>query len=106
MPKKTAEKTSAAIINQLQSLPFYAQQTLTMDNGAENAKHEDISKSLGTKCYFAHPYHSWQRGTNENTNDLIRWYLPEGTDFSKLLDEQIMYIESNFKPSPKKVSGV
>ena len=74
MPKKTAEETSAAIINRLQSLPFYARQTLSMDNGTENAKHEDISKSLGTKCYFVHPYHSWERGTSENTNGFIRWY--------------------------------
>ena len=74
MPKKTAEETSAAIINRLQSLPFYARLTLTMDNGTENAKHEDISKSLGTKCYFVHPYHSWERGTSENTNGFIRWY--------------------------------
>jgi IS30 family transposase len=50
MPKKTAEETSAAIINRLQSLPFYARQTLTMDNGTENAKHEATSKSLGIKC--------------------------------------------------------
>jgi IS30 family transposase len=46
MPKKTAEETSAAIINRLQSLPFYARQTLTRDNGTENAKHKDLSKSL------------------------------------------------------------
>ena len=76
-----------------------------MDNGTENAKHEDISKSLGTKCYFAHPYHSWERGTNENTNGLIRWYLPKGTDFSKLSDEQIMYIESTLNHCPRKCLG-
>ena len=73
MLKKTAEETSAAIISRLESLTFYTRQTLTMDNGTENAKHEDITKSLGTKCYFAHPYHSWEHGTNKNTNGLIRW---------------------------------
>lgn len=105
MPKKTAEETSAAIINRLQFLPFYARQTLTMDKGTENAKHEDISKSLGTKCYFAHPYHSWERGTNENTNGLIRWYLQKGTNFSKHSDEQIMYIKSTLNHRPRKCLG-
>jgi len=102
---KTAKETSGAIIKRLQSLPFYARQTLTLDNGTENAKHEDITKSLGTKCYFAHPYHSWERGTNENTNGLIRWYLPKGTDFSKISDEQIRRIESALNNRPRKCLG-
>lgn len=105
IPSKTAKVTSGVIINRLQSLPFYARQTLTLDNGTENAKHEDITKSLGTKCYFAHPYHSWERGTNENTNGLIRWYLPKGTDFSKISDEQIMSIESTLNNRPRKCLG-
>jgi len=60
-----------------------------MDNGTENAKHEDISKSLGTKCYFVHPYHSWERGTNENTNSFTRWHLLEGIYFSKLSENKL-----------------
>ena len=104
-PSKTAKVTSGIIIKRFKELPLNARQTLTMDNGTENARHETITAKLGTKCYFAHPYHSWERGTNENTNGLIRWYLPKGTDFSKITNEQIMFIESALNNRPRKCLG-
>ena len=105
IPSKTAKVTSGIIIKRFEELPLNARQTLTMDNGTENTLHETITAKLGTKCYFAHPYHSWERGTNENTNGLIRWYLPKGTDFSKITNEQIMFIESALNNRPRKCLG-
>ena len=64
--------------------PLSAQvHTLTYDNGKEFAYHMEIAKVLKADGYFAHPYHSWERGLNENTNGLIRQYLSKGTDFNR-----------------------
>ena len=75
--RKGAAETNKAIIARLKKLPAHGRQTLTLDNGTENAKHELLAAKLGIKCYFAHPYASWERGTNEHINGLIRWYLPK-----------------------------
>ena len=105
LDRKSAEETSSAVIKRLKSLPEKARRTLTMDNGTENAKHEEITSILEIKCYFAHPYASWERGTNEHVNGLVRWYLPKGTDFSKISDEQIAMIESLINNRPRKCLG-
>lgn len=105
MPAKTSKETVRVIIERFQLLSPSARLTLTLDNGTENTQHENITAELGTKCYFAHPYHSWERGTNENTNGLIRWYLPKGTDFSKISDEQIKSIELVLNNRPRKCLG-
>jgi IS30 family transposase len=105
LPRKGAAETNKAIINRLKKLPANGRQTLTLDNGTENAKHEQLSAKLGIKCYFAHPYSSWERGTNENLNGLIRWYLPKGTDFSKIAPEQIALIEYLLNSRPRKCLG-
>ena len=105
LSRKGAAETNKAIINRLKKLPVGGRQTLTLDNGTENAKHEQLSTRLGIKCYFAHPYSSWERGTNENTNGLIRWYLPKGTDFSKIAPEQIAQIEHLLNSRPRKCLG-
>ncbi|OGL40999.1 MAG: transposase [Candidatus Schekmanbacteria bacterium GWA2_38_9] len=57
------------------------------------------------KCFFAHPYASWERGTNEHINGLIRWYLPKGTDCSNISEEQISQIESLINNRPRKCLG-
>src|SRR5512146_710090 len=105
LPRKGAAETNKAIISRLKKLPAKGRQTLTLDNGTENAKHEQLSAKLGIKCYFAHPYASWERGTNENINGLIRWYLPKGTDFSKIDKEQITQIEFLLNSRPRKCLG-
>lgn len=74
---KTAEATCEAIVERRKGLPKKARRTLTLDNGTENAKHEAITAAIGTKCYFARPYASSQRGTNEHVNGFVRWYLPK-----------------------------
>lgn len=105
LPRKSASDTVKAVVQRLKPLPPEARRTLTMDNGTENAGHQQITSDIGTKCYFAHPYASWERGTNENTNGLIRWYLPKGTDFNTITTEQIAKIESSLNNRPRKCLG-
>ena len=79
--------------------------TITADNGKEFAKHEDISQKLDINFYFCKPYHSWERGANENTNGLIRQYIPKGTDFSEVTNKRIKWIENNLNNRPRKRLG-
>lgn len=103
--RKGAQETKDAVINRLKRLPARARKSLTMDNGTENAQHEDITANIGIKCFFAHPYSSWERGTNEHINGIIRWYLPKGTDFSKISEQEIAQIESLINNRPRKCLG-
>jgi IS30 family transposase len=105
LKRKSADETNKAVVKRLNGFPQKSRRTLTMDNGSENAGHQKITSAIGIKCYFAQPYASWQRGTNENTNGLIRWYLPKGTDFSKISDEHIAQIESLINNRPRKCLG-
>ena len=102
IPNLKPAMTTQTITNRLQPLPVKLRRTLTMDNGIENAGHKQITAGLGTKCYFAHPYRSSERGTNENTNGLIRWYLPKGTDFAKVNENDIARIEYLLNTRPRK----
>ena len=101
----TARETTRAVTKRLKDLPRNLRRTITVDNGHENAGHEDIRKEIKTKVFFAHPYHSWERGTNENTNGLIRWYLPKGTDFAMIPSERIKEIEYRLNTRPRKRLG-
>jgi IS30 family transposase len=76
-----------------------------MDNRTENAGHENITAAIKIKCYFAHPHASWEQGTNEHVNGLVRWYLQKGTDFSKILYKQIAQIKSLINNRPRKCLG-
>ena len=76
--------------------------TLTYDNGKEFAEHEEIAKQLEANGYFAHPYHAWERGLNENTNGLIRQYFPKGSDFSKLTQTEVKRVEHLLNTRPRK----
>lgn len=98
----TAQETNQAVINRLGILSESKRQTLTLDNGSENSGHKSITASLGTKCYFARPYHSWERGTNENTNGLIRYYFPKKTDFAKISEKEIKQVETILNNRPRK----
>ncbi len=79
--------------------------SITFDNGKEFALHEVIADSLNIQVYFARAYHSWERGTNENTNGLIRQFLPKSQRFHHVTDEQIQAIEYNLNHRPRKVLG-
>ena len=79
--------------------------TLTLDNGTEFALHDEISKTLKTKVYFANPYSPWERGLNENTNGLIRRFYPKGTDFSKVTTDEILRVQNILNNRPRKTLG-
>lgn len=79
--------------------------TITSDNGKEFVEHKAIAKSLAVDYYFAHPYHSWERGANENMNGLIRQYLPKGTSFDSLDDNEIKRIRDKLNHRPRKKLG-
>ena len=72
-----------------QSIPKAYRKTLTLDNGSENANFKQLETELDMSTYFAKPYASWERGTNENSNGLLRRYFPKGTDFLKLADDAL-----------------
>ena len=99
--RRTADATEKAIVRLL--LSHISQVlTITFDNGKEFANHEKIAQQLQAEMYFAHPYASWERGTNENTNGLIRQYLPKGTDFSSVTADQLFFIKERLNHRPRK----
>lgn len=77
--------------------------TLTADNGIEFASHEYIASALDAKVYFAHPYHSWERGLNENTNGLIRQYIPKSSDFKQIELGKIQKVTKDLNNRPRKL---
>jgi len=99
---KEVAKMFSKILNKLNPL---FKKTMTYDNGVEMARHERITQNTGMKIYFAHPYSSWERGTNENTNGLIRRYLPKGTDFNLIDKKQLMIIQEKLNNRPRKIIG-
>jgi len=79
--------------------------TITADNGKEFAFHQKIAEALNVGVYFAKPYHSWERGANENTNGLIRQYFPKGTSFENITNEQVTYVQNKLNNRPRKKLG-
>lgn len=79
--------------------------TITVDNGKEFCDHRDIAAVLQTKIYFAHPYASWERGLNENTNGLIRQYFPKKYDFAKITPEDVNKVAARLNNRPRKTLG-
>lgn len=77
--------------------------TITWDNGKEFAGHEIISELTGGDCYFATPYHSWERGLNEHTNGLIRQDIPKGTEFKNVTNDEIKKIQKMLNTRPRNV---
>jgi len=97
--QRTKEAVKDTIIALLTGYPVH---TITCDNGKEFAGHEEFSRALAADTYFAHPYSSWERGTNENTNGLIRQYIPKNTDFRKLTKLDVSFVENQLNSRPRK----
>lgn len=98
----TGEETIAVQMELFETLPTKVRRSTTLDNGRENHLHKRLEK-LGMKTYFADPYTSWQRGTNENTNGLLRRYLPKKTSFKNLSQEELDDIVQEINNRPRKV---
>jgi len=79
--------------------------TITFDNGKEFCEHEAIAAALGARIYFAHPYASWERGLNENTNGLVRQYFPKGSDLAQLTKAEVQLVADLLNNRPRKTLG-
>jgi len=102
--KKDADAVSQKTTNLLKPFSDYVL-TITGDNGKEFAGHEQLSKQLNIDFYFAHPYSSWERGLNENTNGLIRQYVPKGSSIDEISEEKIEMIMDRLNNRPRKCLG-
>jgi IS30 family transposase len=100
----TAEAVEKTIISLMELLPW-RNYTLTVDNGKEFASHESVAERLRIKVFFADPYSARQRGLNENTNGLIRQYVPKGSEVRMLTDQQIQHIMDQLNNRPRKSLG-
>jgi len=89
----------------MNKLPQELRRTLTLDNGSENTNHSALAEQLNMKIFFAHPYHSWEKGTVENTIGRIRRFLPKGTDLNNISDEKIGELEFVLNSTPRKCLG-
>mgnify|MGYP000685824955 CR=1 FL=1 len=101
---KTAENVTHTLVRLLKPFKPWVY-TLTADNGREFADHLTVAKKLKTKFYFAHPYSSWERGLNENTNGLIRQYFPKKHDFRTITKKQIENVMDKLNNRPRKCLG-
>lgn len=102
---KKADEIAEVFSKILNNLNHIYKKSMTYDNGIEMARHEKITENTGMKIYFAHPYSSWERGTNENTNGLIRRYLPKGTNFNEISENQLLIIQEKLNNRPRKIIG-
>lgn len=102
LERALAEKVRNITVDEFSKLPRRKRKTITYDNGGEFAEHQTTEIWLRTKIYFAFPYHSWERGTNENTNGLIRQFFPKGTDFTKIADSDLQQAVNLINTRPRK----
>lgn len=102
---RTMGEANRITAKRLGILPMSLRQTLTRDRGAENLGYEELERTLSIRCFFAHAYHSWERGSNENVNGLIRRFFPRGTDFHMVSDEEIQWVEHLLNTRPRKRLG-
>jgi transposase, IS30 family len=99
------EPVTGALQQTIRRLPAAKRRSLTLDNGREFARPLELEQKLDLPVYFAHPYHCWERGTNENTNGLLRQYLPKGTDLTLVTSEQLRSYVRQINHRPRKCLG-
>lgn len=92
----------ATVANQVNIFPKFMRSTMTADNGAENTNHQDLTVQTGMAVFFCHAYHSWEKGTNENTVGRVRKFIPKGTTVDPITVQQIQWIEDSVNDTPRK----
>lgn len=105
LDNKTAAETAKVAASAFRRIPKKLRLTLTVDNGKEFARFKDIEKDTGLTVYFADPYSAWQRGTNENTNGLLRRYFPKGMDFRNVTEKSLAEAVKKLNHRPRKCLG-
>jgi IS30 family transposase len=103
LQEKDAESVRKAFAKEIRTLPKELAKTLTYDQGKEMSGHKRFTLSTGMQVYFAHPASPWERGTNENTNGLIRQYFPKGTDFRTTSVRELKRVQRSLNGRPRKV---
>ena len=98
----TAEETKMKTIARFKNIPRKKKYTMTYDNGTTFSEHELTERETGLMIYFAYPYHSWERGCNENANGLLRQYFPKGMAFEKVKQKEIDFAVSEINNRPRK----
>ncbi|MET8878876.1 IS30 family transposase [Nocardia sp. NPDC004604] len=101
----TAESVADAAVTKMNTLPAFLRRTLTWDQGSEMAQHARIAMATGLEIYFCDPHSPWQRGSNENTNGLLRQYFPKGTDLSVFPADYLDYVAAQLNTRPRKRHG-
>ena len=105
VPSKETEAVVAALSQHVHKLPVTLRRSLTWDRGLEMAKHKDFTVATDVQVYFCDPQSPWQRGSNENTNLLIRQYFPKGTDLSGYSQAQLNQVALRLNQRPRKTLG-
>ena len=105
LPRKTAAATRTAINRRLSRYPKKFRRSITYDNGSENTEHLKVNQVLGTKSYFCLPYHSWEKGTVENSGGLVRRTYPKRTNFDNISSRDVKRLEVRLNQRPRKCLG-
>ena len=101
MPRRDGDALHAALTQRMAGLPAGLLRSITWDQGTEMARHLAITRSLGTPVFFCDSHSPWQRGSNENTNGLLRDYFPKGTDLSAHSPEHLLAVENELNNRPR-----
>jgi len=102
---RLAQTKTKAITNRLLEFPEIARRTITADNGKENSYHQEITTLTGAEVFFCHAYHSWEKGTVENTIGRVRRFIPKGQSIDDLTEEQFQKVEFRLNSTPRKCLG-
>ena len=99
---RNSKETNEGILGALKGIEV---RSISLDNGSEFAEYKEVEQALNIPVYFADPHAPWQRGTNENMNDIVRFYYPKGTDFRKVSEEEVAAVAESINNRPRKCLG-